>query len=277
MSHRPLIRRCELLPPNTSGRDFVVGDLHGQRRELERQLEAVRFDTARDRLLSVGDLVDRGPDSLATLALVTEPWFHAVLGNHEFDLMHRLGLLPGDKGARRVARVAGDWVDAASAKERRQLGELAERLLGRPLMLHVGDELPFFVLHGDFAPLGAAGAVLQGPGAVGVPLAERAATSRAQLDGALFRSSPMTFCGHEVQLSTDPWPRPALAYAGHSPVPRISVHRSQVYLEQRGPGRKSAAASVTLVEHRSFARWLSGAVVACATARAPAPPLRRAA
>lgn len=271
------VSRCELLPQNTSGRDFVVGDLHGQRRELERQLEVARFDIRRDRLFSVGDLVDRGPDSLETLALIAEPWFHSVLGNHEFDLLHRLGMLPRDKGARRVARVAGDWIDATSAKERRRLGELAERLLRRPLMLHVGDDQPFFVLHGDFAPLGPAGDVVHGPGAVAVPLAERATTSRARLDEAVFRSSPLVFCGHEVQLSTHPWERPSLAYAGHSPVPRISVHRSQVYLEQRLPGRRPAAAQVTLVEHRSFSRWLSGAVAGCATASESAPPLRRAA
>lgn len=34
-------------------------------------------------MFSVGDLVDRGPDSLACLQLIREPWFHCVLSNHE--------------------------------------------------------------------------------------------------------------------------------------------------------------------------------------------------
>lgn len=79
----PLIR---YLPANKVGRDFVVGDLHGCRMMLDRLLAEVRFDPAVDRLFSVGDLVDRGPDSMGCLALLNEPWFHAVRGNHE-DMM----------------------------------------------------------------------------------------------------------------------------------------------------------------------------------------------
>ena len=44
---------------------WVVGDVQGCARELEALLEAVRFDPARDELVSVGDLVNKGPDSLA--------------------------------------------------------------------------------------------------------------------------------------------------------------------------------------------------------------------
>lgn len=71
------------MPANTSGTDFVVGDLHGCFQLLDALLIQVRFDPARDRLFSVGDLIDRGPDSLACLQLLQEPWFFAVAGNHE--------------------------------------------------------------------------------------------------------------------------------------------------------------------------------------------------
>ena len=33
--------------------------------------------------MSVGDIIDRGPDSLGCLALLQEPWFRCVRGNHE--------------------------------------------------------------------------------------------------------------------------------------------------------------------------------------------------
>ena len=72
---------------NAQGRDFIVGDLHGCRSMLDALLEHVGFDTARDRLFSVGDLVDRGPDSMACLDLLLEPWFYPVLGNHDAMLM----------------------------------------------------------------------------------------------------------------------------------------------------------------------------------------------
>ena len=48
---------------NTVGRDFAVGDIHGCFTELQRGLEAIGFDPSTDRLFSVGDLVDRGPES----------------------------------------------------------------------------------------------------------------------------------------------------------------------------------------------------------------------
>lgn len=76
--------------PNLKGRDFVVGDIHGWLGPLQAELEAVCFDTAVDRLFSVGDLIDRGPDSEQCLELVKEPWFFAVRGNHEQILFNWL-------------------------------------------------------------------------------------------------------------------------------------------------------------------------------------------
>ncbi|MDP3857301.1 MAG: metallophosphoesterase [Stagnimonas sp.] len=80
MQSPPIIRR---LSPNHRGRDFYIGDLHGCTEHLARLMEHVRFDGSMDRVISVGDLVDRGPDSLAASSLIEEPWFFAVLGNHE--------------------------------------------------------------------------------------------------------------------------------------------------------------------------------------------------
>jgi serine/threonine protein phosphatase 1 len=73
----------KILEPNEHGRDFVVGDLHGSLSALVTLLTGVHFDPKKDRLISVGDLVDRGPDSYGCLRLLREPWFHAVLANHE--------------------------------------------------------------------------------------------------------------------------------------------------------------------------------------------------
>ena len=69
---------------NEAGRDFVAGDVHGCFRRLERALQAVRFEPRRDRLFSVGDLINRGPASMEALAWLTEGRIHAaVRGNHE--------------------------------------------------------------------------------------------------------------------------------------------------------------------------------------------------
>jgi serine/threonine protein phosphatase 1 len=68
---------------NKKGRDFVIGDLHGAYSVLLNLLDNLKFDGEKDRLFSVGDLVDRGPDSFLCLQLLKEPWFHCVLANHE--------------------------------------------------------------------------------------------------------------------------------------------------------------------------------------------------
>lgn len=77
----PLVRR---VARNTTGRDLIVGDVHGCFTALRAALDAVGFDPhAGDRLFMVGDLVDRGPESLHALAWLAQPWVFSVSGNHE--------------------------------------------------------------------------------------------------------------------------------------------------------------------------------------------------
>lgn len=68
---------------------YAVGDIQGQFSEFQALLERCAFDPKRDRLWLVGDLVNRGPESLATLR-----WVYAqrnaivtVLGNHDLHLL----------------------------------------------------------------------------------------------------------------------------------------------------------------------------------------------
>lgn len=70
-------------------RTIFIGDVHGCREELAELLRKVRFGTpGEDRVVFVGDLVDKGPDSLGVLRdvqriLRTFPGSVAVSGNHE--------------------------------------------------------------------------------------------------------------------------------------------------------------------------------------------------
>lgn len=78
------------LEPNFVGQDYVIGDLHGSYSVFENLLKCINFDPAVDRIISVGDLVDRGPDSLKCLSLLKNTWFHSVFANHESMLLNAL-------------------------------------------------------------------------------------------------------------------------------------------------------------------------------------------
>ncbi|AOJ96087.1 metallophosphoesterase [Burkholderia multivorans] len=130
---------------NLTGRDFVVGDLHGCVDALRALLHEVRFDPARDRLFSVGDLVDRGPASETALELLDRPWCHVVRGNHEevLSLVAR-GKLPADAWR----GIGGDW-GADLPPER--LRAYAARVDALPLVRVIGEGATRFnVLHAEF-------------------------------------------------------------------------------------------------------------------------------
>lgn len=68
---------------NATGKDYAVGDIHGCFSALQSELDRIKFDESKDRLFSVGDLVDRGPESDQALDWIEKPWFHPVRGNHD--------------------------------------------------------------------------------------------------------------------------------------------------------------------------------------------------
>lgn len=94
---------------NTKGRDLIVGDIHGHFTKLVEHLDRINFDYLNDRLFSVGDLVDRGPESHQALEWLARPWFHAVQGNHETMAVEfdggevTLGLYAANGGAWNIA------------------------------------------------------------------------------------------------------------------------------------------------------------------------------
>lgn len=99
-------------------RTIIVGDVHGCRVELEALLERVGF-TSGDRLVFVGDLVARGPDSLGVLDVVRRTGAIVVRGNHEQKLLDaRAGLSTLPKTHRDVALSLRpiDWSILASSR-----------------------------------------------------------------------------------------------------------------------------------------------------------------
>jgi bis(5'-nucleosyl)-tetraphosphatase (symmetrical) len=68
---------------------FAVGDIQGCYDALRQLLDKVNFDPARDTLWAVGDLINRGPQSLETLRFLKSlgDSFLSVLGNHDLHFM----------------------------------------------------------------------------------------------------------------------------------------------------------------------------------------------
>ena len=110
---------------------YAIGDVQGCFDELQALLAAFRFDPARDRLWFVGDLVNRGPASLATLRFVRDLGDRAVvvLGNHD---LHLLALALGHVKSRK-----DDTLDEVLAAT--DASELLDWLRRRPMIHAEGD------------------------------------------------------------------------------------------------------------------------------------------
>jgi len=141
---------------------YAIGDIQGCYRSLLELLASFRFDADRDELWFVGDLVNRGPDSLKTLRFVRQLGARAVcvLGNHD---LHLIAVAAGQARLRH-----GDTLDEVLQAPDRD--ELLDWLRQRPL-LHRHDA--YAMVHAGLLPQWSVGdalavaqeveAVLRGP------------------------------------------------------------------------------------------------------------------
>jgi bis(5'-nucleosyl)-tetraphosphatase (symmetrical) len=120
---------------------YVVGDIQGCHDEFRQLLELIAFSKDHDRLWLVGDLVNRGPDSLGVLRTVKELGAAAttVLGNHDF---HLLTVAAGHRKPHRHDTLS-PILDADDREE------LLTWLRTQPLVVHSGDLL---LVHAGLLP-----------------------------------------------------------------------------------------------------------------------------
>lgn len=127
---------------------YVVGDIHGEYDRLMALLDLHGFDFNQDVLLSVGDLVDRGPRSFKALKLIYEPWFFCVLGNHEM-MMHD-ALVHGHQ-EQVWYNNGGEWFEYLNEKEKDEARQAARDVINQcPLALTVRHgETEFGLIHAE--------------------------------------------------------------------------------------------------------------------------------
>jgi bis(5'-nucleosyl)-tetraphosphatase (symmetrical) len=122
---------------------YAIGDVQGCDAQFGALLASLKFSADRDRLWLVGDLVNRGPDSLKVLRRVRSLGQAAsvVLGNHDLHLL-AVGL-----GCART-RTDDTLEETLAAPDR---DALLDWLVGRPLM-HEEADLHACMVHAGLAP-----------------------------------------------------------------------------------------------------------------------------
>lgn len=126
---------------------WLMGDLHGCFNTLMPKLRVLKFNPYQDLLISVGDLIDRGPDSLKCLELIHQPWFFAIRGNHEQMAMdalehHQLSLWELN---------GGEWFEHCSANQQASALNLFRECQRLPYIIEVETNTGIHVIaHADY-------------------------------------------------------------------------------------------------------------------------------
>ena len=114
-------------------RVFVVGDLDGNYKGLKEAMSRVSFNPKADKLICLGDMIDRGDDSLMILELMRELNALVVLGNHEHLMIE--SILNNDATAKSLwIKNGGAWHSSVPDE---QLTSYCQWLLNQPLSIMV--------------------------------------------------------------------------------------------------------------------------------------------
>lgn len=122
---------------------YAIGDIQGCFEPLQQLLDRIHFDPLNDHLWFCGDLVNRGPHSLATLRFIQSLGDRAkcVLGNHD---LHLLALWHGNPKAKKH-HTLNDILEAPDGQE------LIDWLRHQPL-IHSDEALGFHMIHAGLPP-----------------------------------------------------------------------------------------------------------------------------
>lgn len=102
------------IPPNRIGRartrTIFIGDVHGCLTELEAMIERLA-PTAADRVILLGDLINRGPDSAGVVKFVERRGYECLMGNHDYEFVSNPGRNPATSAlAKQLGPARMDWM-----------------------------------------------------------------------------------------------------------------------------------------------------------------------
>lgn len=126
---------------------YIVGDLHGCMRLFARALHQAHFDPWQDLVISVGDLIDRGENSVGCLALTECRWFRCVLGNHEAMALE--ALTSGDYALWYLN--GGSWFNQLHGPVRQRVENQLLRMQDCPLIIELQlADRRIIIAHADY-------------------------------------------------------------------------------------------------------------------------------
>jgi serine/threonine protein phosphatase 1 len=214
-------------------------------------LAKVKFDFSRDRLFSTGDLSDRGPESLACLRLVLEPWFYAVAGNHEDMLLSWLSCrtrFPSEE----ILKIGGHWLLSLSNRDWDELElDIAPALHALPAVRTVSHPAgTFHVVHSELMY----GEVLRDdrlstlhwPTRISHLMWGRRLARQATGRPALLNRSAALWFHTEAAWE----PGLSLTYAGHTIMNRPTLYRSHLFFDCGAFLTRENQGHLCLLEHQ---------------------------
>src|SRR4051794_20873243 len=129
--------------------EFAIGDVHGCREQLDNLLQTMTDEApAGSRLTFLGDLIDRGTDSLGCLRLAARPAgelgfgeCHVLFGNHETMMLRAMGAQDAEQlDAFRLWTANGGWAALASfGMVEEEYDELGGPKLAEPIRASLGE------------------------------------------------------------------------------------------------------------------------------------------
>lgn len=183
-----------------AARTLIVGDVHGCIDELDKLLDGLALGRE-DRLVMVGDLVAKGPDSVGVLRLLQELKAESVLGNHDAHLLRV-------QRARVAGEPAPDVSDAVKKVARKLDDEDWAWLEALPFTIAIPRHASL-VVHGGLVP--------------GVPIAQQKPDDMLNMRSIRPDGSASKRIEEGVPWGST-WPGPPHVYFGHDAVRGLQQH-----------------------------------------------------
>lgn len=198
----------------------VISDVHGCIEELDNLLETISYNKSKTRLVFVGDLVDRGPDSIGVLRRVQELDAECILGNHEDKHMRwrkheEIKVLTGKPNPMNKISRNKRWLNERLTEDD------WDWLYSLPIFIDLGGGL--YVVHGGCVP--------------GIPFVDQRISNLLRARYINDNGKPVSLTSDKLQPpNTEYWAKlwggPESIIYGHNvnseSGPRIDIHGSNV-------------------------------------------------